>query len=117
MQQVAGKLRGEVIAGSIADARRLRGGYLDAYYRLPGIETVTLVGRVEALKPDDNVPESRQLTLGARWTAARDWTLSANWRRNNLKHAYTFTWTPSAEGRGDIYFQVLKTFHFSTAKP
>lgn len=107
-------LRGEALGGALANARRMRGGYLDAYYRLPGIETVTLVGRVEALKPDDNVPQSHQLTLGVRWTASRDWTLAANWRRNNLKHAYPFNWTPSAEGRGDLYLQILRTFRFST---
>jgi hypothetical protein len=102
-------LRGEALVGTCADSHT-KGAYLDAYYRLPSNERLTLVARAEALKPDTAQPESRQITLGCRWNPGPDWTLAANWRRNNLLHAYHFTWTAPTTGRGDLLFQALRRF-------
>jgi hypothetical protein len=102
-------LRGEALLGSFANSNT-HGAYLDAYYRLPSNERLTLVARAEALKPDTVQPEARQITLGCRWNPGPDWTFAANWRRNNLLHAYHFTWTPPTRGHGDLLFQVLRRF-------
>jgi hypothetical protein len=102
-------LRGEAITGTMAGSHT-KGAYLDAYYRIPGAERLTLVARGEMLKPDTVQPESQQITLGCRWNLGPDWTLATNWRRNNLLHAYHFTWTPPTHGRGDLLFQALRRF-------
>ena len=99
-------LRGEAMVGTLA-GDHMHGGYLDAYYRLPGVSQVTLVGRVEALKPATDQPEARQLTLGARWVFSPDWTLSGNWQRNNIANAYLFTWTEPTRKGGAVLFQLL----------
>jgi hypothetical protein len=102
-------LRGELIAGTLA-GDRMHGGYFDVYYRLPGIETVTLVGRVEGLKPATDQPASRQATVGARWSLGPEWTLSGNYVRNNLARAYGFTWTDPTRAGGAVVFQLLRRF-------
>ena len=96
-------VRGEYLFGTLS-GDHMAGWYVDAYYRLPQYQRWSLVGRLEALKPGSDDPEGRQLTLGVRYVAARDWTLSANWRRNNGP-AYGAYWTPSAFKGGDIYLQ------------
>lgn len=99
-------VRGEYLFGTLA-GDHMRGWYVDAYYRLPQHEHWSLVARVERLKPGDDDPESRQLTLGVRWVATREWTLAANWRHNNGPF-YAPTWTPSALKGGDILLQAYR---------
>ena len=96
-------MRGEYLFGTLG-GDRITGWYLDAYYRLPKFQHWSLVGRLERLKPGSDDPEGRQWTVGVRYVAAKDWTLAANWRRNNGP-AYGQFWTPSASKGGDIYFQ------------
>ena len=96
-------LRGEYLFGTLA-GDHVRGWYLDAYYRLPQSPHWSLVGRLERLKPGDDDPESHQITLGVRYVLSPDWTLAANWRRNNGPF-YAPTWTPSAGKGGDVLFQ------------
>lgn len=96
-------LRGEYLFGTLA-GDQMQGWYLDAYYRLPQHERWSLVARVEQLKPGEDDPGSRQLTLGVRFVATPDWTLAANWRHNNGPF-YSPTWTPSAPKGGDVYLQ------------
>ena len=96
-------VRGEYLFGTLAGGQ-MTGWYLDTYYRLPQHEKWSLVGRLERLKPTVDDPEARQLTLGVRYVAARDWTLALNWRHNNGP-AYGQYWTPAAVGRGDVYLQ------------
>ena len=96
-------VRGEYLFGALS-GDRMTGWYLDAYYRLPQHEKWSLVGRLERLKPGSDDPEGRQVTLGVRYVAARDWTLAVNWRRNNGP-AYGKYWTPSAFGGGDVLLQ------------
>ena len=102
-------LRGEALAGTLAGSAT-QGAYLDAYYRLPGIETVTLVARGEFLKPDAALPTSRQVTVGGRWNASGQWVVSANWSQNNLARAYTSTWTRPTGRGGALLVQVLRRF-------
>ena len=96
-------VRGEYLFGTLA-GDHMRGWYLDGYYRLPQLPHWSLVGRVERLKPGAAYPESRQLTLGARYVLSPEWTLAANWRRNNGPF-YAPTWTPNAPRGGDVYLQ------------
>lgn len=96
-------VRGEYLFGTLA-GDQMTGWYLDAYYRLPQSQKWSLVGRLERLKPGSDDPEGRQVTLGVRYVAARDWTLAMNWRRNNGP-AYGKYWTPSAFGGGDVLLQ------------
>ncbi len=96
-------VRGEYLFGTLA-GNQMTGWYLDTYYRLPQYEKWSLVGRLERLKPGSNLAEGRQVTLGVRYVAARDWTLAVNWRRNNGP-AYGKYWTPSAFGSGDVLLQ------------
>lgn len=95
-------VRGEYLFGTLA-GDQMTGWYLDAYYRLPQREKWSIVGRLERLKPGSDYREGRQVTLGVRYVAARDWTLALNWRRNSL--AYGTYWTPAARGGGDVYLQ------------
>ena len=103
-------VRGEYLFGTLA-GDRMRGWYLDAYYRLPQHERWSLVARVERLKPGEDAPESRQLTLGVRWVAAREWTLAANWRHNNGPF-YAPTWTPAAPKGGDVLLQAYRRINW-----
>lgn len=96
-------VRGEYLFGTL-DGDQMTGWYLDAYYRLPQHEQWSLVGRLERLKPGSDYAEGRQVTLGVRYVAARDWTLAVNWRRNNGP-AYGKYWTPAALNGGDVYLQ------------
>ena len=96
-------IRGEYLWGTLA-GDRMRGWYVDTYYRLPGQERWGLAARLERLKPGDDYAESRQITLGIRCVATPDWTLAVNWRRNNGPF-YAPTWTPAAGRGGDVYFQ------------
>lgn len=96
-------VRGEYLFGRLS-GDQMTGWYLDAYYRLPQHEKWSLVGRLERLKPGSSDPEGRQVTLGVRYVATRDWTLAVNWRHNNGL-PYGKFWTPSAVGGGDVYLQ------------
>ena len=96
-------VRGEYLFGTLAGDHE-RGWYLDTYYRLPQHEHWSLVARLERLKPGDDYPESRQITLGVRYVASREWTLAANWRHNNGLQ-YSPNWNPGATKGGDIYLQ------------
>ena len=96
-------VRGEYLFGTLAGAHE-QGWYLDIYYRLPQQQHWSLVARVERLKPGDKYPESRQITLGARYIASREWTLAANWRHNNGLQ-YSPSWNPGATKGGDVYLQ------------
>ena len=96
-------VRGEYLFGTLT-GDHMTGWYLDGYYRLPQHEKWSLVGRWERLKPGADDPEGRQITLGVRYVAARDWTLAVNWRRNNGL-PYGKYWTPEALGGGDVYVQ------------
>ncbi len=104
-------MRGEYIAGELA-GDQTRGWYLDAYYRLPQLEKWSLVGRVEQLKPGTSDPMSRQITVGVRWVAARDWILSVDLRANNMNKAYSPSWTAYAGGMGDLLFQAYHKITF-----
>jgi len=103
-------IRGEYLFGTLADDQ-VRGWYLDAYYRLPQHERWSLVARIERLKPGEDDPESRQFTLGVRWVATQEWTLAANWRRNNGPF-YGPTWTPSAPKGGDVLLQAYRRLNW-----
>ena len=96
-------VRGEYLFGTLA-GDQMTGWYVDAYYRLPQHEKWSLVGRLERFKPGSDYAEGRQVTLGVRYVATRDWTLAVNWRRNNGP-AYGKYWTPAAFGRGDVLLQ------------
>lgn len=98
-------LRGEFLAGTLGD-RQMEGWYLDVYYHLPKYQQFTIVARVEALRPDPALLYGRQVTLGVRYTAARDWTLAVNWRRNNFDHAYADSWTSYSGTRGTVFLQI-----------
>lgn len=99
-------MRGEYLFGTMAGERE-RGWYVDTYYRLPHQQRWTLVGRLEAMKPESDAAESRQLTLGVRAVLSPDWTLAANWRHNN-GHSYAPNWNLSAPGRGDFFLQAFR---------
>jgi len=99
-------IRGEYLFGTLA-GDHMHGWYLDAYYRLPQHERWSLVARIERLKAGGDYPESRQITLGMRWVATREWTLAANWRRNNGPF-YAPTWTPAAPKGGDVLLQAYR---------
>ena len=99
-------VRGEYLFGTLA-GDHTRGWYVDAYYRLPQHEHWSLVGRLERLKPGDDDAESRQLTVGVRWVATKEWTLAANWRHNNGL-VYSPNWTPSAPKGGDVLLQAYR---------
>ena len=96
-------VRGEYLFGTLA-GDQMTGWYVDAYYRLPQHEKWSLVGRLERFKPGSDYAEGRQVTLGVRYVATRDWTLAVNWRRNNGL-PYQSDWTPSALKTGDLYLQ------------
>jgi hypothetical protein len=96
-------VRGEYLFGTLAGDHE-RGWYLDMYYRLPQHQHWSLVARLERLKPGDDYPESRQITLGVRYVATREWTLAANWRHNNGLQ-YSPNWNPGATKGGDVYLQ------------
>ncbi len=81
-------LRGEYIHQHIV-GETCDGAYLDAYYRLPGVETVTLVGRIECLTEDGEF--HRQLVVGARYTIARGWSGAFNVRMSNEKGDYDWS--------------------------
>lgn len=104
-------MRGEYIAGTEANEYS-RGWYMDAYYRLPALEKWTLVGRIEELKPGDNLADGRQLTLGARYTADSVWIYSVNWSRNNMDSAYPYGWTPYTGKSGQVMLQVFRRVDF-----
>lgn len=103
-------VRGEYLLGTLA-GDHMSGWYVDAYYRLPGYEHWSLVGRLERLKPGDEYAESRQTTVGVRWVATRDWTLAANWRHNNGL-VYTPNWNPSAPKGGDVLLQAYRRLNW-----
>ncbi len=98
-------LRGELLYGEMG-GHHMTGGYLDVYYHLPKYEKFTFVARAEALRPDPSMPTGKQITLGLRYTAAADWTLAINWRRNNFDHAYEDSWTPYSGRSGMFLFQI-----------
>ena len=75
-------LRGEFLAGA-PGGDTTRGGYVDAYYRLPGVSSVALVGRAEALKPSTHEPAARQMTVVFRYVVSPLWTFSTNYQCNN----------------------------------
>ncbi len=102
-------LRGEYMLGKLA-GDNLNGWYLDAYYRLPKYEKMTLVARVEQFKPGSDEFMSKQITLGARYTLTPEWILAMNWRRNNGKNYPT--WTPGTRKGGDVFFQVYRKLSF-----
>ena len=99
-------IRGELLAGTL-DGQQMNGWYLDIYYHLPKYQQFTFVARAEAMRPDSDEPIGRQITFGVRYTAARDWTLAVNWRRNNFDHAYSNSWTSFSGTSGMVYFQYL----------
>ena len=101
-------LRGEAIQGTI-ERRAYRGFYLDAYYRLPGLPAWTLTARGERLKPDPDSAAAHQSTLGARYTLDPRWTLTVNWRSNNINARYPSTWVPQSGRRGTVLLQVYHT--------
>ena len=103
-------MRGEYLFGTLA-GDHMHGWYLDAYYRLPQHEHWSLVARIEALKPGDEYLESRQITLGARYVLSPEWTLAANWRRNNGPF-YAPTWTPAAPKNGDVLLQAYRRMNW-----
>ncbi len=96
-------LRGEYIAGELS-GNQMHGAYLDSYYRLPRYQAWTLASRIEDLRPGGGYPAAHQLTLGVRYVATPNWTLTVNWRRNNMSDAYATTWTPYS-GSGALLFQ------------
>lgn len=99
-------VRGEYLFGA-QGGDRMRGWYLDTYYRLPQLEKVTLVARWELLRPGLDDPTERQVTLGARFVANRDWTLAANWQRSSGGTGY-----PGSSGRqGELLLQVYCRLH------
>lgn len=99
-------VRGEFLWGTAGGERDMNGWYVDAHYRLPGIEKVSLVSRLETLRPSDHDPRARQITIGARYVASPEWTFALNWRRNDLDRAYGGSWTPASGPRGDVLIQV-----------
>ncbi len=103
-------VRGEYLLGTLA-GDHMSGWYADAYYRLPGHEHWSLVGRLERLKPGSDYAESRQVTLGVRWVATRDWTLAANWRHNNGR-VYSPNWNPAAPKGGDVLLQAYRRINW-----
>jgi hypothetical protein len=103
-------IRGEYLFGNFS-ADNAHGAYLDIYYHLPKYQKITLVGRLETLKPGADDPASRQVTLGARYALTNQWILSVNWRRNNGSSAYRPSWTPFAGGSGDFLFQAYYKLH------
>ena len=103
-------IRGEYLFGTLA-GDHMRGWYVDGYYRLPQYEHWSLVARLERLKPDDDDAESRQITLGVRYVATREWTLAANWRHNNGR-AYSPNWTPASPKGGDVLLQAYRRLNW-----
>ena len=103
-------LRGEYLFGKESEGN-MRGWYLDAYYHLPKYEKWTLVARIEELKPTSDLPNLRQLTLGARYTLDKHWILAANWRRNQ-GGGYSPNWTPLTGSGGDFFFQLYRKSSF-----
>ena len=103
-------LRGEFLFGELGGDHEW-GWYTDAYYHLPGLAKWTLVGRVEALKPEPTSGMGRQTTLGFRCVASPAWTLAVNWRRNNIGDKYSPNWAPYAGKGGDIFLQVYRKFN------
>lgn len=99
-------MRGEYFGGTLAGAH-LRGWYVDTLYRLPQQMRWSLVGRVEALKPQRDAPEARQVTLGARYVASPEWTLCLNWRRNS-GITYAPIWTAPTQKGGDVFLQAYR---------
>ncbi len=100
-------LRGEYLFGNLG-GDQMRGWYLDAYYRLPQWEKVTLVARWEQSRPGLDDPIGRQVTLGMRYVATREWTLAVNWQHNNGITGYNAN-SSSAVGRsGEMFFQVYR---------
>jgi hypothetical protein len=75
-------IRGEYLTGVIGDDRP-HGWYSDLYYRLPGVEKCTLVGRIEESHPAADTASRRQVTVGARYVLAPDWTAAVNWKRKS----------------------------------
>ncbi|MFM7321208.1 MAG: hypothetical protein ACKO5K_06760, partial [Armatimonadota bacterium] len=100
-------LRGEAIRGTI-DGRAYTGAYLDAYHRLPGLQDWTATARIEQLHPDPRYRSARQLTLGVRWTVTPEWSLTLNWRANDIYGRYPRTWVQQSGPQGDFIFQVYR---------
>jgi hypothetical protein len=109
-------LRGEVMRGNLAGDHyqgAYKGGYIDAYYRMPGLPAWTLTARTEQIKPSPMTQEAHQTTLGARWTMNPAWTVVANWRKNTIGTKYGGTWTRQSGKNGDFLFQIYHTIPFS----
>lgn len=102
-------VRAEALWGRV-DRQRHRGAYVDTFYRLPGLPDWTVAARGEWFHPDDRFRSARQATLGVRWTANPDWTLTLNWRGNDVGGKYPNTWVPQSGRRGDLILQVYRTF-------
>lgn len=83
-------VRGEYIHGLIG-GDTLDGAYVDTYYRLPGVETVTLVNRLEYARLAADIPYLRQWVVGARWTFSRGWFTAANLKLSNAGKWYDTT--------------------------
>lgn len=103
-------LRGEYMFGTLG-GQTTRGWYLDSYYRMPKYERITWVARLEEFKFGQGNPLVKQVTLGARYTLARNWNLALNWRRNNRANS-TLSWTPPTGRGGELFFQVYQKVNF-----
>ncbi len=101
-------LRGELLFG-ILGGDQMQGEYLDIYYHLPKYAKWTLTARLEALRPEPDMPLGQQLTLGVRYTASPHWVFTLNWRRNNRAVASDYSWTGYTGADGAVLAQIYYT--------
>ena len=100
-------LRGEWLFGNLA-GDQMKGWYVDAYYRLPRYEKMTLAARWEQSRPGLDDPLGRQMTLGVRYVATREWTLAVNWRHNNGIADYNAASAPDIGRTGEVFLQIYR---------
>ncbi|MGO8671229.1 MAG: hypothetical protein ACLQVD_07695 [Capsulimonadaceae bacterium] len=104
-------LRGELITGKVAGDDSF-GWYEDVYYRLPPLPHCTLVARVEEFHPESDSPTGRQITLGIRYVLDRYSFAAFNWRRNNGRGMYLWSWAQPTTPSGDYLLQLTRMVDF-----
>lgn len=100
-------VRGEVVSGKFLNP--YRGAYVDLYYRVPGIEKLTLVGRLDYLDIGGGMEPGKMATIGARYVFSSNLMAAVNFRSHNGFPNRWMSWVPSTGGKQDVLFQLAYT--------